>query len=121
MKQRKYNLSVSFFHPAQSSSAKPSSIEIIGYLFTKSSKKSIISSSVFVTPIIEKAGYKPGEEVALALDVAATELYDEAKKIGKEGQYHFWSSIEIIGYLFTKSSKKSIISSSVFVTPIFQK
>ncbi len=31
---------------------------------------------------IEKAGYKPGEEVALALDVAATELYDEAKKIG---------------------------------------
>ena len=39
---------------------------------------------------IEKAGYKPGEEVCLALDVAATEMYDEAKKIGKEGQYHFW-------------------------------
>ncbi len=39
---------------------------------------------------IEKAGYKPGEEVALALDCAATEMYDEAKKIGKDGQYHFW-------------------------------
>ena len=39
---------------------------------------------------IEKAGYKPGEEVCLALDVAATEMYDEAKKIGKEGMYHFW-------------------------------
>lgn len=39
---------------------------------------------------IEKAGYKPGEEVKLALDVAATEMYDEAKKIGKEGMYHFW-------------------------------
>ena len=39
---------------------------------------------------IEKAGYKPGEEVALALDVAATEMYDEAKKIGREGDYHFW-------------------------------
>ena len=39
---------------------------------------------------IEKAGYKPGEEVCLALDVAATEMYDEAKKIGKEGKYHFW-------------------------------
>ena len=39
---------------------------------------------------IEKAGYKPGEEVMLALDVAATEMYDEAKKIGKEGDYHFW-------------------------------
>ena len=39
---------------------------------------------------IEKAGYKPGEEVCLALDVAATEMYDEAKKIGQEGKYHFW-------------------------------
>ena len=39
---------------------------------------------------IEKAGYKPGEQVCLALDVAATEMYDEAKKIGKDGQYHFW-------------------------------
>ena len=33
---------------------------------------------------IEKAGYKPGEDICLALDVAATEMYDEAKKIGKE-------------------------------------
>ena len=39
---------------------------------------------------IEKSGYKPGEEIALALDLAATEMYDEAKKIGKEGMYHFW-------------------------------
>ncbi|OEF97853.1 phosphopyruvate hydratase [Desulfuribacillus alkaliarsenatis] len=30
---------------------------------------------------IEKAGYKPGEEICLALDVAATELY-------KDGKYH---------------------------------
>ena len=39
---------------------------------------------------IVKAGYKPGEEICLALDVAATEMYDEAKKIGKDGLYHFW-------------------------------
>ena len=39
---------------------------------------------------IEKAGYKPGEEVCLALGCAATEMYDEAKKIGKDGDYHFW-------------------------------
>ena len=38
----------------------------------------------------QKAGYKPGEEIMFALDVAATEMYDEAKKIGKEGMYHFW-------------------------------
>jgi len=43
-----------------------------------------------IVEAIEKAGYKPGEEVCLALDVAATEMYDEAKKIGKDGQYHFW-------------------------------
>ncbi len=29
---------------------------------------------------IEKAGYKPGEDICLALDCAATEMYDEAKK-----------------------------------------
>ena len=33
---------------------------------------------------IEAAGYKPGEQIALALDVAATELY-------KDGQYHLAS------------------------------
>jgi enolase len=35
----------------------------------------------FIMKAIEKAGYKPGEEVALALDTASTEFY-------KNGQYH---------------------------------
>ena len=35
----------------------------------------------FIVQAIEKAGYKPGEQVGLALDVAASELYD--KKTGK--------------------------------------
>ena len=39
---------------------------------------------------IEKAGYKPGKDICLALDCAATEMYDEAKKIGKDGMYYFW-------------------------------
>lgn len=30
---------------------------------------------------IEKAGYKPGEQISLALDVASSELYDAKKKI----------------------------------------
>ena len=34
-----------------------------------------------IVEAIEKAGYKPGEEVCLALDVASTEMYDEAKKM----------------------------------------
>ena len=44
---------------------------------------------------IEKAGYKPGEQVALATDIAATEMYDEAKKIGEEGKYYFWKTKEL--------------------------
>ena len=48
-----------------------------------------------IVEAIEKAGYKPGEDVCLALDVASTEMYDEAKKIGKEGCYYFWKTQEL--------------------------
>jgi len=41
---------------------------------------------------IQKAGYKPGKDVCIALDPAATELQDEAKKKGEEGKYYFWKS-----------------------------
>ena len=34
---------------------------------------------------IKKAGYEPGKEIVLALDVAATEMKEEANKIGKDG------------------------------------
>ena len=33
---------------------------------------------------IEKAGYVPGKDVCLALDCASTEMFDEAKKVGKD-------------------------------------
>jgi enolase len=33
-----------------------------------------------IVKAIEKAGYKPGEQIALGLDVAASEFYDEQKK-----------------------------------------
>ena len=44
---------------------------------------------------ITQAGYKPGEDIALATDIASTEMYEEAKKIGKEGCYYFWKSDEL--------------------------
>ena len=44
---------------------------------------------------IKKAGYKPGVEIALATDIASTEMYDEAKKIGEEGKYYFWKTKEL--------------------------
>src|SRR5207248_10706533 len=40
---------------------------------------------------VKQAGYKLGDQVAFALDPAATELFDEAKKKGKEG-YCFFKS-----------------------------
>src|SRR5262245_35174493 len=40
---------------------------------------------------VERAGYKLGEHVAFALDPATTELFDEAKKKGKQG-YCFFKS-----------------------------
>lgn len=41
---------------------------------------------------IENAGYLAGKEIFLALDVAATELYEEAKKVDEEGKYYFWKT-----------------------------
>lgn len=35
----------------------------------------------FIMKAIEKAGYRPGEQIALALDVAASELYREGKYV----------------------------------------
>lgn len=41
---------------------------------------------------INNAGYKPGDDFRLGVDAAATEMYDEAEKIGKKGCYYFWKS-----------------------------
>ncbi len=49
----------------------------------------------FIVEAIKKAGYKPGKDVAIALDVAATEMFEEAEKIGKKGSYYFWKTGEI--------------------------
>ena len=52
----------------------------------------------------------------LALDVASTEMYDEAKKIGKEGNYYFWKTNELktpdemIAFLEELVNKYPIIS-----------
>ena len=57
---------------------------------------------------IEKAGYKPGEEVDLCLDVAATEFYsDSIYKINGKGELN---SNEMIDYLKTLKSSYPIYS-----------
>ena len=65
---------------------------------------------------IETAGFKPGKEIALALDVAASEMYQEAIKIGKEGKYYFWktrvlkTTEEMIEYFEDLAKEYPIIS-----------
>ncbi len=44
---------------------------------------------------IEKSGFKKGKDIAIAMDVASTEMYDEAEKIGQKGKYYFWKTGEI--------------------------
>ena len=47
-----------------------------------------------ITEAIKKAGYDPGKDIKLALDIASTEMYEEAKKIGEKG-YYFWKTKEL--------------------------
>ncbi|MEM9420866.1 MAG: phosphopyruvate hydratase, partial [Planctomycetota bacterium] len=50
----------------------------------------------FIEEATDKAGYKWGEEIFVALDPATSELWNEAEKDGKEGYKFFSSSQEII-------------------------
>lgn len=65
---------------------------------------------------IKKAGYIIGKDFMLALDIAATELYEEAKKNNEEGKYLFWKNKmlktreEMIDYLCQLVDKYPIIS-----------
>ena len=64
---------------------------------------------------IKKAGYEPKKDIVLALDIASTEMYDEAKKIGKSG-YYFWKTKqmktkeEMVNYLAKLCAKYPIAS-----------
>ncbi len=58
---------------------------------------------------IEKAGYKPGEDVCLALDVASTELFKDGK-YHLEGEGKVLDTDEMIAYYEDLVSKYPIIS-----------
>lgn len=68
-----------------------------------------------IVEAIKQAGYEPGKEIKLALDIASTEMYEEAKKIGKNG-YYFWKTKqmktkeEMIEYLVNLCEKYPICS-----------
>lgn len=62
-----------------------------------------------------KAGYEPKKDIMISLDIASTEMYDEAKKIGKDG-YYFWKTDtfktreEMIQYIIDLCEKYPIYS-----------
>ena len=64
---------------------------------------------------IEKSGYIPKKDIMIALDIASTEMYEEAQKNGKEG-YYFWktgelkTNKEMIEYIENLCNKYPIIS-----------
>ena len=64
---------------------------------------------------VEKAGFKPGADFRIAIDAAATEMFEEAKKIGKDG-YYFWKTDifmtrdEIVAFWEDLANKYPIIS-----------
>lgn len=65
----------------------------------------------FIVKAIDEAGYKPGEEVAIALDVAASELYNkEFKKYVFEGEDVIRSAEELVDYYEMLISEFPIIS-----------
>jgi enolase len=48
----------------------------------------------YIVKAIKEAGYVPGTDFYIAMDVASTEMYEEAKKTGREGEYLFWKAGE---------------------------
>ena len=69
-----------------------------------------------IVEAVEKAGYKPGDDFRIAIDAAATEMYEEAKAKGEEGKYYFWKTgemftvDEMISYWEDLANKYPIIS-----------
>ena len=70
----------------------------------------------YIVEAIEKANYVPGKDFKIAIDAAATEMYEEAKKKGEPGKYYFWKTgemytvEEMVNFWEEMSNKYPIIS-----------
>ena len=63
------------------------------------SVKSNVEAIEVVLEAIQQAGYKPGEEIAIALDPAASEFYQDGKYVFKKSDKSAKSSDEMVKYL----------------------
>jgi len=54
--------------------------------------KSDEEALAYIVKAITAAGFVPGKDFFIAIDAAATEMYDEAAKAGRPGDYLFWKA-----------------------------
>lgn len=66
----------------------------------------------YIIQAIEKSGYKPGEQIAIALDCASSEFYDKSKNkyVWKKSSKEELTADELISYYENLCSKYPIIS-----------
>lgn len=70
----------------------------------------------YIVKAISAAGYVPGKDFCIAIDAAATEMFDEAGKAGRPGDYLFWKAgiyktvDEMVAFWVELSEKYPIIS-----------
>ncbi|WJJ02376.1 phosphopyruvate hydratase [Helicobacter pylori] len=69
-----------------------------------------VESLEAISQAIEKAGYKLGEEIALALDVASSELVDENFNYHLKGENKILDSHELVAYYKELVAKYPIVS-----------
>src|SRR5438309_5689716 len=62
------------------------------------SVKSNVEAIELVLEAIQRAGYKPGDEIAIALDPAASELYQDGKYVFKKSDKSTKTSEEMVRY-----------------------
>ncbi|HXZ81973.1 MAG TPA: phosphopyruvate hydratase [Terriglobales bacterium] len=74
------------------------------------SVKSNVEAIEVVLEAIQLAGYKPGEEVAIALDPAASELYQDGKYVFKKSDRSSKSSAEMVRYWAKWANDYPIVS-----------
>ena len=63
----------------------------------------------FIVKSIESAGYKPGEDVAIALDAASSEFYEDGK-YNMKGEGKVFTSAELVDYYEALANEFPIVS-----------
>lgn len=63
-----------------------------------------------IVEAIEKAGYKPGEQIAIAMDPAATELFKEDRKYHLDGEGKVFTPEEMVAFYENLVNKYPIVS-----------